>query len=62
MSNTLQDECGRLEALNRELLEALKAMVQSYRIPDHIKAEHAERYAGIWLRAASIIEKAEKGE
>lgn len=46
MANTLAQECGRLEALNRELLEALKQI-----------ADQAGRASLVQARSVGIIKQ-----
>ena len=56
MSNTLAQECGRLEALNRELLEACKlAQFELWIL-------NGGRSSEIHKVVSNAITKAEKGE
>ena len=66
MANTLAQECGRLEALNRELLEACKGIRDGVAFGDMGPIQDNAYYLFEWnnpkivaLKAA--IDKAEKG-
>lgn len=68
MTNTLAKECGRLEATNRELLEALKQLSNVTSLAFEIRNHGADLSPALWRalqdttsNAKTMIAKAEKG-